>query len=84
MITIYGRLSCVYCEKAQTLCEDYKLEYEYKGVENMDYFHELMDKAPEAKSVPQIFWDEKHIGGYADFVTELENLGIGNYGQGDF
>jgi glutaredoxin len=35
----------------------------------------------QAKTVPQIFWYGKHIGGYNEFAAEVENTR--SYGDGD-
>lgn len=85
MITIYGKNNCSYCTKAKNLCEEYQLTYEYKNVdENLDFLYEVLERKKYMKTFPQIWWDDKYIGGYADMTIELENLGIGNYGQGAF
>ena len=40
----------------------------------------LLERAPSARSVPQIFIDDKHIGGYDDLVDfDLEG-GLDNNG----
>ena len=84
MIVIYGKDNCGYCTKAKALTEKYLLKYEYKDVKDPDNMLELFSKNPDTKTVPQIFWDDKYIGGYNELTTEIENLGLGNYGQGDF
>jgi glutaredoxin len=84
MITIYGKDNCGYCTKAKVLAEKYSLEYEYRDIKDPDNMLELFLRNPDAKTVPQIFWDDKYIGGYNGFTTEIENLGLGNYGQGEF
>ena len=73
-VVIFGRDSCPYCVKAKELCEDVKgyipgLEYRY-----VDIHEENIDKADLEKTigqpvntVPQIFVDEKYIGGYTEF-----------------
>lgn len=79
MIEIYGTESCTYCKKAIEIAEQYNLMYDYiDATENYESFQE---KFPDAKTVPQIIWNKKHIGGYNDFATEVENV-IGGYGDG--
>lgn len=88
MITIYGTTNCLYCVKAKKLCQDLNLDYLYIPVdtsyEDNKYAKEFKERFPEAKTVPQILWDNKHIGGYTELVAEIENLNLGNYGQGAF
>lgn len=80
MILIYGKSDCIWCDRAKDLCTEYNLEYEYKSIQVEEYLTELRDLVPTVKTVPQIFWYGRHIGGYNDLVTEIENTR--NYGDG--
>lgn len=84
MITVYGRSDCLYCEMAVELLDKVGIDYQYKNVYDDSILEELLSKYPEAKTVPQIFWDNNHIGGYTELTAEIENLNLGNYGQGAF
>lgn len=75
MITIYGKSNCGFCTKAKNLCEVRRLEHEYKNVEYENYLTELKEKVPEARSVPQIWVNDTHVGGYAELVQYLEDTG---------
>ena len=69
MIEIYGTDSCVFCDKAKELLETYNKEYTYIDVtETEDTTAAFFKKFPNVRTVPQIEWEGKHIGGY----TELE------------
>lgn len=82
MITIYGTSTCSYCKRAVELAEARNLLYTYKKVdEDLDAYDEMKTLAPTAKTVPQIFWDERYIGGYTQFAQEVENTS-GGYGDG--
>ena len=70
MITIYGKPRCPFCDRAKALCEQKGLDYEYKMLDADYTAEELFEKVPNAKTFPQIFVDEKSIGGY----TDLEKL----------
>lgn len=82
MIEIYGTSRCDYCKKAVALAESYKLKYEYKDAEDLDIYEQLLGKIGSVPTVPQIFWNDKHIGGYESFYTEIENTR--EYGQDGF
>jgi glutaredoxin len=85
MITIYGKNNCTYCQKAKQVCREYKLAFSYYPIDEDDeYFTKFIELFPNAKTVPQILWDDRWIGGYYELTVEIENLGLGNYGQGDF
>lgn len=81
MVIIYGRPLCNWCDLAKDLCNTYKIEYEYKNIKNELYLNELKDLAPNVNTVPQIFWDGRYIGGYSEFVDEVDNT-RGGFGDG--
>ena len=83
MITIYGKENCNWCVRAKDLANRYQLKYEYLDVGNPDIMSSLKTAYPDVKTVPQIWWGDRHIGGYDSFAAEIENT-IGNYGQGNF
>lgn len=80
MITIYGHARCGWCVKAKKLAEQYHLKYEWKDTDMSENLNDLKKKFPNVKTVPQIWWDDRHIGGYEQFSSEIENT-LGNYGQ---
>ncbi len=73
MIIIYGKSSCSWCDKAIGLARQYQLDFEYRSVDNDHYKQQLKQMLPDVKTVPQIWWHGKHIGGYEDFASEIEN-----------
>lgn len=78
MITIYGHARCGWCVRAKNLAAKHKLEYEWKDTDDQENLNNLKIKLPNVKTVPQIWWDEKHIGGYEQFASEIEKL-LGNH-----
>lgn len=83
MITIYGHARCGWCTKAKGLAEQYGLKYVWKDTDDFKTLNDLKTILPSVRTVPQIWWDERHIGGYEDLVQEIENT-LGNYGQDKF
>lgn len=83
MITIYGHQRCGWCKKAKALAERYNLKYEWLDTDNPEILSQLKNAVPNAKTVPQIFWGDRHVGGYDSFASEIENT-LGNYGQDHF
>ena len=68
MIEIWSKYNCIFCVKAEKLCQIKGLEYK-KYMLGKDYSREdLIKKFPEARTFPQITQDDQYIGGY----TELE------------
>lgn len=85
MVLIYGRPGCGYCIKAKLLAQSHGINFEYKDITEDDSIREELYRAyPDTKTVPQIWVNNKHVGGYNEFATELENTGVGNFGEGGF
>lgn len=81
MITIYGKPTCAWCLRAKRLAEQYGLKYSYLDIEYKENYEDMIAKAPDAKTVPQIWWGERYLGGYEAFAQEISNT-VGGYGEG--
>ena len=76
MIEIYGTDSCVFCNKAKELLEIYNKEYTYIDVTETEYITAAFFKRfPNVRTVPQIEWEGKHIGGYTELREWLKDYG---------
>jgi glutaredoxin len=84
MIIIYGNETCPWCVKAKTLAQQYGLEHEWKNTDIKQNLNELKTAKPDAKTIPQIWWDDRYIGGYKEFASEIQNTMGANYGQQSF
>lgn len=80
MVTIYGGPRCEWCKRAVALAQNYQLEYEYFSVDVPEYKAKLKELKPDTKTIPQIWWHERHIGGHDEFAFEIENT-IGGEGE---
>ena len=71
-ITIYTGPLCNYCDAAKRLLARNNAPYkEINIVETIGAMDEMIKKANGKRTIPQIFFDDKHIGGY-DEVRALE------------
>ena len=71
-ITIYTGPLCNYCEAAKRLLTRNNVTYDEINIATVDgAMNEMIKKANGRKTIPQIFFDEQHIGGY-DEVRSLE------------
>lgn len=83
-VEIYGRLTCPYCTKAKALAEKMKGEladFDFKFVDMIAEGIEKQDLEPRVgkpvATVPQIFLDDVHVGGFSDFAPLVkEKFGI--------
>jgi glutaredoxin len=81
MIEIYGKSNCGWCKKAVALADQYMLQYRYHNCDDSSHALLLKERFPEVKTVPQIWWNDKHLGGYQQFAKEIEETMGSNYGQ---
>jgi len=74
-VEIYTKFMCPYCARAKKLLDSKGVEYtEYEismGGEKRD---EMLARANGRTTVPQIFIDDRHVGG-SDDLAELEREG---------
>lgn len=70
-IKMYGKPQCGYCERAITLFTNNKVAFEYIDV-STDSVALGYIKGLGCRTVPQIFIDNEHIGGYDDLVLYLQ------------
>ena len=70
-IIIYTQNSCLYCQLAKD--EFKKRDWEYTEYNLSDDKNKvsLVERLPDAKTVPQIWIDDKHIGGYDELMVYL-------------
>ena len=74
-VTIYTGPICNFCSAAKHLLSKKKISYEEIDIGSDDKKREeMLKKSNGAKTVPQIFIGEKHIGGYVE-LKALENEG---------
>ena len=74
-IDIYTKLGCGYCSRARRLLDEKGVEYNdiditMGGSER----REMLERAPSARTVPQIFIGDRHVGG-SDDLAALERSG---------
>jgi glutaredoxin 3 len=70
-VTIYSRDNCIWCDRAAALCKAKGLVYTVLKL-GIDYeVEDFTSHFPYAKTVPQIYLDGKHIGGYLNLLDEV-------------
>ena len=72
-IIIYSSLLCPYCRAAKVLLNTLKLRYEEILIDNKPEVKKQMIKISNRQTVPQIFFDKIHIGGYDDLEKKYKN-----------
>ena len=70
-VTIYTGPLCNYCDAAKKLLARNNVEYKEINIATEDgAMDEMIKKANGKRTIPQIFFDDHHVGGY----TELRAL----------
>ena len=76
-VVIYSTPVCPYCVRAKSLIKQKGQEYEEIDVSKDPAIREsMMQKAGGRRTVPQIFIDDKHIGGCDDLYALEQNGGL--------
>ncbi len=63
-IIIYTTKTCGYCFLAKNLLKKYSLKYTEIDISNNIIKNKMIKKSSGIKTVPQIFFNNNHIGGF--------------------
>jgi glutaredoxin 3 len=68
---VWSKNSCPYCVQAKALLTQKGIEFEERNIE-VDWTKEqLLEVVPTARTLPQIFLNEEHVGGFTELRTKL-------------
>ena len=67
-VEIYSRTNCSYCVMAMNFFDSKGINYDVYSTDDPAIFQEMLERNPQARTVPQIFIDDKLIGGYTDLI----------------
>ena len=70
-IVIYTQDMCGYCVEAIKEFETREWEYTSHNIKHADNYDNLKERLPDVKTVPQIWIDDEHIGGYDELLEWL-------------
>ena len=69
---VWSKDACPFCVQAKALLELRGIEFEERNV-SWDWTREqLLEAVPNARTLPQIFLDEQHIGGFTELRKHLQ------------
>ena len=73
LVEIYSKDLCGYCDMAKNLMESRGIEYTEFRIGHEGVTREmLLERVPNARTVPQIIIDGEVIGGWTQFRTWIE------------
>ena len=76
-IEIFTGPGCSYCEAAKALLNDRGLIFVERDISQPAVRSEFRERLPREKTVPQVFIDGEHIGGYEDLSLRLAKTPAG-------
>jgi glutaredoxin len=68
---VWSKDACPFCVQAKALLEARGIEYEERNVSQDWTREQLLEAVPNARTLPQIFLDGQHIGGFTDLRAHL-------------
>jgi glutaredoxin 3 len=68
---VWSKDACPFCVQAKALLELRGIEYEERNVSTNWTREQLLEAVPDARTLPQIFLDDQHIGGFTDLRAHL-------------
>ena len=68
---VWSKDACPFCVQAKALLEARGIEFEERNI-SADWTREqLLEAVPNARTLPQIFLDNQHIGVFTDLRSHL-------------
>ena len=68
---IYTKAGCGHCTAAKNLMTNKGIEIEERYLDSPESIQKFITEHPEKRSMPQIWIDNEHIGGYEQLKTKL-------------
>ena len=72
--TVWSKYHCPYCDQAKALLGQRDIPFEEKKIGDGYTKEELLEAIPSARTVPQIFLDDKLIGGFTELNEHLKKV----------
>ncbi len=77
-VEVFSGPDCNYCEAAKTLLNSKGVDFVELRVDEPAHLEDFRRRLPRIRSVPQIFINGEHIGGYEDLVLLDEGGRLGS------
>lgn len=70
---VWSKYHCPFCDQAKALLKAKNIPFEEKKIGDGYTKEDLLEAVPTARTVPQIFLDEKLIGGFTELKKYFES-----------
>ena len=69
---VWSKYHCPYCDQAKALLSQKGIAFEEKKIGDGYTREDLLEAVPTARTLPQIFLDDKLIGGFTELQRHLQ------------
>jgi glutaredoxin 3 len=69
---VWSKDQCPYCVQAKNLLTSQGIDYEERNINEGYTKEQLLEVVPNARTLPQIFIDDKLIGGFTELRQHLQ------------
>ena len=69
---VWSKDSCPFCLQAKALLESKGIKFEERNVSKDWTREQLLEAVPNARTLPQIFLDDKLVGGFNELRKHLQ------------
>ena len=69
---VWSKNACPFCVQAKALLESRGIEFEERNVSTDWTREQLLEAVPTARTLPQIFLDDKLVGGFTELRKHLQ------------
>ena len=70
---IWSKYHCPNCEQAKSLLRQSGILFEERKIGDGYTKEDLLEAVPTARAVPQVFIEDRHVGGFLELKKYLEN-----------
>ena len=77
---VWSKYHCPYCDQAKALLSQKGIAFEEKKIGDGYTREDLLEAVPTARTLPQIFVNNNHIGGFTELRKYIEET-AGGYGD---
>ena len=68
---VWSKDQCPFCDQAKSLLTSRGIQYEERNVSRDWTKEQLLEAVPTARTLPQIFLDDAHVGGFNELRQRL-------------
>lgn len=73
---VWSKYHCPYCDQAKALLTQKGIQFEERKIGDGFSKEDLLEAVPTARTVPQIFLDDKLIGGFTELKKYFEEQNV--------